>query len=389
VHRFGQISAGLREWTKAFEGLLDLILGKSCRNLTVRHGRLFLQPYQHHDIQKAIANRYYLGKLSLVDCPLAAMRKLGEDTSSQSNTRLVVPSQNSYSPPSVNNILYTSFTSFTAHSSMLFHPPCLYWTLHTLNIASITDLSFEHLDLTPEAWSAILPWLTLPALSNFKIAACSIEFADFSIFASRHPSITSLTLAEDRGPMQHGFDLLPFPKAALPRLTTLTASHNYISHFLKISGTFPCLAFISIATRVPLKKTFDLAEVESVLCDVAHRVRRTVLSLKIRVDSISADWLDRDARSGTKALLGHVTCIELSAGWYLLAAPDAIGLLPNWLALFPRLQQISFAGRCLSWMSLDAKQDLIQSINNTCPQVETVVFDEKVVNTGLSTTLPA
>jgi hypothetical protein len=55
------------------------------------------------------------------------------------------------------------------HTPLLFHATFFRWTIHTLNTAPITTLSFACIDLWHYDWALALPLLTLPALADLAV----------------------------------------------------------------------------------------------------------------------------------------------------------------------------------------------------------------------------
>ncbi|KAJ7259951.1 hypothetical protein B0H12DRAFT_1277879 [Mycena haematopus] len=129
-------------------------------------------------------------------------------------------------------------TTFNIHASLLFHANFFRWTIHTLNTAPLTSLSLTNIDLSHYDWALILPRLSLPALSRLAIGQCAITVPDLDAFLLRHAKIEVLDLAGHGvigalvPPLSESAAEGTTPETFLPRLTTLTASPEYLLYLL-------------------------------------------------------------------------------------------------------------------------------------------------------------
>jgi len=344
------------EWAEAFEELINVVIQKSCSTLTVRLGRLPPGGLYLHNMIAQIEKRLdpYIPVLSHFIDPrvlksFRSMLRYGRSVKRR-------------------NVIDT----FNAHSSMLFHPDLRNWTIGTLNYSCVTTLSLKHLDISPATWSALLPCLALPTLSKLSVDFCTITFTDLSRFLVRHPQIEHLYLGRSLSSPQSERRL---PKSALCQLTTLTANSEYLVHFISPRGALPNLASVSVILRIPAGKHFDFVGINTTLAPISDRLNQTVLSLKLLLESSSAEWMVLDESAvglGAAPCLPGVTGLELKACSYRLS-PLAMSTLPRWLALFPVLKRVLFTTLSTSGPTEpDFRAAFIRGISKTCPGIQSI-----------------
>jgi hypothetical protein len=268
------------------------------------------------------------------------------------------------------------------HSMMVLRQPFLDWAVATANLSPITNLSFNGLTLSAQAWGILLPLLMLPALSNFSIHSTTILFADLALFLARHNQ-TLTTLGLFKSSLQitpaHPMPLVITPKhppppnppgtpaLRLPELKALGASPSYITHFLSMSedektDLFPKLSIIHIE---PFKESvlppgdwgFGGIDLAMYMIARAWQGIGKHLALSIRVHDENekfADWLETivaDPGSQAEAARARVwRRLQNLQDFVLYGSPlgnRAMELIPPWLALLPSLQAVGFHKRCL------------------------------------------
>ena len=364
---FQQCSRSMSDWVEACEGLLTAV-ADCCLFLTVNHGKLYEEASQFHLIAKEMARHTHVPVISR---PFVALKKslsFREGTSSRSWQAYVdpIPATSTHVRPS--RLARPTLRRFRIQSPMLLLPPHCDWTFRILNASSITQLYLLHVPLSTMTWSRVLPCITISTLTHLSIGHCNIAFNDLARFLSRHPKIYKLALS--------GYYTPPYlphlPKAILPRLASLHASPENLTHFLKPVGALPKLDSLSIRLVIYRGRQFNIAEVEQSISHVANRVRECALALEVIIESLSADWLSsphQDELAAGERLLQQVTNVEFSV------ERGAASLLPTWLSLFPVLEHISFMNHSEGTWSRKDKVALLRQIAEKCTTIQHVTIE--------------
>lgn len=275
------------------------------------------------------------------------------------------------------------------HAAMLLHFPFLPWTIDTLNTSSITNLSFDNIDLGSTTWHLVLQSLTLPTLLELSFEYVAITLSDFSRFLSRHPLITRLHLsrpAQTPAEIEAESPLRPFNRRILPRLTTLSLSPSleHFKVFLSRRHSLPSLRNLFLIKDISSGDVFALEDIDPALSTISHRLDTINLSFKLNIDCNTSQWLSTRTTldsCASSALLASVAHMEIKADLVYLEHGVWVRL-PNWLTLFRALREVVFVDFEYSASSQGPSQGdrltFVSSLSKTCRGVETIGFNEEV-----------
>lgn len=404
-----------RDWCSVSGSLLMALGGMSDTSLTVLSGRMFIPGYEQSDIGSLkLAAMSYSGTIDHPSvgrnrcCPV----KHAFERLMTSKWRRRVPSWLSGRNPetmpyhtrldSLDDLRPHAFihlTEFNIHSPLFFQHPFVEWTIATLRSPSIMALSFQKvLNLSDEAWAIMLPYVTLPSLTEFSVASSNLSFTDLLHFLARHPSITTLNLCGSSlrlntrfsGPLSvtASHPLPPHPpehRLSLPHLKTLCASADYAAHLLSIEPArpdmhaFPSLDLIvikySAITMIPYAdEGFDVTDYALRSLSCTHNIASKEISLHLLIHGSTtfaaslAQFLDTNLEHAPYSL-PFVTdimvdeCLKSST-----FSQNMMRLLPRWFkAIFPALKRISLGRRCYVEARRDEEEAFTRMIGKWFP----------------------
>lgn len=209
--------------------------------------------------------------------------------------------------------------------------------------------------------------LALHSLQDLTVDSCNMTFEDLARFLGRHPSIQRLHLGRHLHPPDSHSRV---PQGALPRLTHLSASTEYLMPLLCSKETSPSLESVSVITRIRHGQRFDFGALNKTHPLICHRLQKADLALEVFLETTSVDWSPIiDADLGPLAILPFVTSINIRVGVYSLS-PLILASLPKWLALFPNLSSLNIITLSSSNSNdLSAIYVFIRSLFSYCPRL--------------------
>ncbi|KAF9036868.1 hypothetical protein BJ165DRAFT_1532959 [Panaeolus papilionaceus] len=279
VDRVGVGDAGENDDVPDFTRALDCALARGCQSLAVYHSGAYSPDVEAIE---GILKRSFSGIRGLVKTY---------------NPSLWVPSSFFFNSThnSPHQPTSSALTHFGLHSPILFHPTLCAWTIDTLNTSSsLTTLTITHqLSTPPTAWSALLPYLSLPKLSSLSIDLTALTSEDLFSFLKRHNTILNLDIGKSMSPPN---PFTPFPKNTLKRLTHLSASPRWVTHVLQTPGAVPQLKRATVVVRESGKQRVcaGVMGVHVGLRPVMERVRALEeVGVVLSFGSVSTDWIPR------------------------------------------------------------------------------------------------
>lgn len=277
--------------------------------------------------------------------------------------------------------LMTSLQTFEIYNSDIFCPPLQQYLSLSLNSSPLHTMNLHDVVCSQGTSSvgSMLPLLTLPALSYLYIFSRDLLFEDIMPFLSRHDNLVSLTLKCDSQVPPKSRSL---SASALPRLSSLHATPQYVRYLLRPKGCFPKLRNIVINPDFPFAAQASLIEsrfidVEDSLASLSCHESISDLGLFLPSKSGAAQWLDtgsnprRGKRRNVEKTLNNITAMNLESSGYLAFDPNMTPLVLKWVGLFPALRHVAF-NACLPAMSTEEEIKFVRSIGEVCPTMESV-----------------
>lgn len=301
----------------AVERLLDLVLNKSCEDLTIddRSFLVFCLP------------------------------------GSTPNRNLRISPHTPFPKP---NLL----KSFKIHGCMLRNPRLRDWSINTLNSSLVSTLFIENLE-PPELWIAFVPHVNLPNLTELSIGVVIYTQPEFLHFLYRHPRITTLTITDASSEQLRPLPRL-FPNFLLPDLTSLTAPLACIAQFLRIADVLPSLRHVTVSV------SGDIEGFGRVPPTVAHRLKSVNLSLVL---AATYTWRpDGLPRMGDISVLRYIKSMEV-----LLPPSLEVGISGLLIRLreLRALEYLIFSHRP-SEIEASEFEPFMQSICAACPALKMI-----------------
>jgi hypothetical protein len=245
------------------------------------------------------------------------------------------------------------------------------------NSATLTTLSIGCTVTHCREWYRTLPTISLPALEWLCVQyGAKLKSSDLRTFVHRHPTITTLRLQNLS--VQYS-DLMPFTVDSLPKLNYLSAPAQHIAMILRSLGNYRQLYGLEIGmptrtTRLSSGSPADFDELDEIFTVVRnHNVPRFYITVWFPAGGASKDWFmkmhpDHPAsQDRVERGVYNLTSISIRTEGRGRFHPDVLSLLPNWLALFPRLEHVSICQNSVG--EIEACALLQESIFSKCPQV--------------------
>ncbi|KAJ7284613.1 hypothetical protein C8J57DRAFT_1289097 [Mycena rebaudengoi] len=348
----------LETWSAAISRLLDVILEKQCKTLTVDGGMFIVHPTQ-------LKEAFTLAE------PPTKWRVMASDAS-----RLLWKASETIAGGGKPRM---GPETFNIHSRLLLLRPCFRWTMAALSRSSnLTTLSLAQVDIPEYRYDEILSSIRIPALRHLIIdLRCKLNPGPLSQFLSRHPLIITLSLGHELAALLHDDLAL---SDCLPNLTTLSASPSYV-RFLMTGKRSPSVHSVSLLLHVTHSATFKAHAINTYLESCHTRLQKLPmhLSLIITINHASSLWtgffpeVDRSPQLSSNSLeLVRVLEVIVSSpcGWDTFAE-----MLARWLPTFPKLISASFSGCAKN--APPNMHPLVAQIKQACPEIQIVTIDGK------------
>ncbi|KAF8151437.1 hypothetical protein B0H34DRAFT_129122 [Crassisporium funariophilum] len=186
----------LNEWTSSFSTLLNLIVERGCKSLTVQYDSS-IEPAFHFRSSGRLKRvvTYISHNILRRSTPFADIQwKFERPLHEESNGALDVRTVNlSNLAQGANTIL-----SLSLHSNALLLPPLIGWTTSLLRTHKcLTCITFAHISFSKNIWKTILPVIAdaisdrLKELSFFRHCP-NLDISDLLPFLARFPNLTHL-----------------------------------------------------------------------------------------------------------------------------------------------------------------------------------------------------
>ncbi|KAJ7044547.1 hypothetical protein C8F04DRAFT_1068703 [Mycena alexandri] len=375
--RHSAAEEGIDIWTLEFGALLNTILQRGCTSLTLRYGKFYsdvfeLRPTSSRLVAKPVHALRNVVRHMLPDVPSAPPGN-GWDLLLNAGTSMEFDLQGHST---------SALTHLKIESSMLLLPPCVGWTLSTLQHSPITTLEFVGITLPTRIWSTVLPFIPnlVPALTELNLSILSgISGLDVLLLIAKLPRLKILTIGytEYSRLIQSACpDSGPIPK--LLELTHLHAPSPFIRHFLR-KKYMPSLTALCISPRRPIISSgLRLRHIVGHFSEILRRLEKhnltPVLSLELQFgrDSdaeMAADLTSpapgEDVIQALKAITRLIVCSNFE-----IAAPT----LARWIARFPNLVYVSLRARS----AVEATLDNARAISEQNPNVVSLELNGKL-----------
>ncbi|KAF5313067.1 hypothetical protein D9619_002539 [Psilocybe cf. subviscida] len=255
-------------WTDALTGLMNLLVQKKCKMLTVSEGQYMAHTYtydahksrRHFQASRArksifanlplglmkILNRRRASLDSSVDLEMNLMKSDGWHwvRASGTGTEITVARMSPEARAA------HQLTTLHLQSPMFLMPPMLPWTISALSLSSLTTLSISHLAFTPRQWASFLALVAAyaPRLRFFHIVhARAFASADVQSLLMRLPLLMHLLVGHTVRFID-GYTALSAPWPAFEHLEELGAPAEWVAKLLidKLKG-LPRLRVLSIS----------------------------------------------------------------------------------------------------------------------------------------------
>jgi hypothetical protein len=404
-------------WRKEFGSMLDQFLVKGCKKLHITGGSRIWTIYRYPretmkrsmplatDVkqqrsrlasslqllkarEEKLASRTFFGALRRKFTSLFS-NVVPAKTPLQATTPLEEPAK---PPPSVTAIpqpvssdpgVKPSLHEFYVHCEMLLQTPFLGWTLSTLQLNGecITALSFKCIGILSVTWTDFFAALTFPSLSEFEITSDLFvlpqgpEFPCIESFLTRHPSITLLHL---RG-LFIPSTFPPAQESILPNLVKLTAHPAYVNWLLSSPNSLPSLGSITISSEYLLTPPFDYAHFDDALVSIAQNAGQVELGIGFSSEKVADDWLQDHVNIGcqvsTVSQLTEIKILAIRSYWFVEFSERILEILPEFLALFPRLEHVRFMEQPEENEQAMSAGGFVKAIVLRCPHVKTVLIN--------------
>ncbi|KAG6889112.1 hypothetical protein C0995_003681 [Termitomyces sp. Mi166 len=370
----GLATAASDTWKPSFLSLLDTVLERDCKSLTIAHGHFLVAPLllkKGSRLQgpEAVPERTFLG------LPWLPRRKQASNVHVRPGNKLV---------------------SFSVHSNMLLSAPFYEWTLQTLHANPITSLSFRVYGLSQDTWSLILNAITLPSLTSFSTETLNIAFPTLVSFLRRHPTITTLnlhphflhpgtvTLSKPQSSKRNSLVPSLVALGGSPKNVTALLSHLHADTALRVRE----LTFVlSMHQRVFHPSDFAALSAQIIDAVKGKGVWPTSLTLRFSVpyETLHPRLVPEEDDSLTvrsvEALLGNVETLTFCTDGHYAFARWVIPRLSAWLgANFVSLENVRLSGDCVAGIDVRGRKMLVQSIRDSCHGMKNVVFGDEEAN---------
>ncbi|KAJ3502473.1 hypothetical protein NLJ89_g8872 [Agrocybe chaxingu] len=252
------------------------------------------------------------------------------------------------------------------------------WTLTTLTV---------YLDIVPTSFlKSFLRSLRLPALLDLTLVKnsrdsddCRLAFVDLSFFLSRHASIARLKLG---GAAPAKTSTEP-PK--LPHLIAVAAQASYLTWILgaRDQESFPRLQRVgSLGTS--FFHHYNEAANYPPFDEVFESIRplRNPITLTLKLENYRLEeWFLSHCSAGQAdsviSSLACVSCLEFVASYTTHLTADILAILPEWLALFPKLVDVQFTFFLPDDQERLCDPKILRRIARSCPNILSIVVNCK------------
>lgn len=350
-------------WKIKFMHLLAKIVEKGCSHLVVTHGHFLPIDLLENLLNARKLKGAFRGSVSSIAAFL-------NPSSPSLEKQLQIPPLNQLQVLSI-------------HSSLFLIDPFYEWFIQIMSISSIHTLSLRLSGIPQDTWSATLSCINIQSLSHFSAESLDIRFVDLMSFLSRHSSIETLDLHPNfvyGGSRKLGRRT---KRPHLPKFRSLSGSPENVRDLLDaVQSPPPHLHTIglSLPTQQSVFRAMDFGKLDGKISAAIQGVMPTELSLKFLVpyfvDDHSRGSGARVARERTSPRFPSVQTLKFTSDGHFAFAKWIIPALPQWLATFPSLQHVIFAGDCAPSDAND-RVAIVQSISRTCPGVTSVVMGEE------------
>ena len=257
-----------------------------------------------------------------------------------------------------------TLTSFKVTNPVLLWPRWLTWTAKSLQCSPLTCLDVTN---CMAELAKALPSLTLPHLSELRLASMNLPVSILAPFLSRHPTIRTLkilSLNQD----------VPIKTQLFPSLTSLHGEFTEdLTYLLAKPMSFPCLKTIHVNDL--------MCQTPASVAEFFKNVTRTPTSylstsLVEPVDPHLRPWLRSFHRFRRKTSarfdLTQITAIQLSCTRRL---PDLSVDLPLWLSLFPELNMLDLQARNFRGTRNEEILAFMEHLRVEYPQIQIVKYN--------------
>lgn len=417
-----QAQLDMENWRLEFAELLDAALAKSCRRLLVygaNHISLKFSnlsgrssqtdgsssqtihagdPQLGHILLKSLYQFTERKLLSIFGKPSGNNLKLASSTTPAMRQSPSTACKSEDLEPTFERSIeqltpptFSVLTTFHIHSQMLLQPPLLDWTQSRLQLsaATLSDLSLNVDSNSLHTWTSVLSQLNLRALSKFELICdqlvqpTGVHFRIVAAFLARHRSLSSLhlyglALPRDLSPLH-------YKPPILPGLTSLTAHPSFVAWFFNCNAPFVYQPFpyITISSEF---SWFEYNLFDQALITLASRPETDMkLALRFVTGNGVDKWIQKHVSLGhSRSCLSTLRSVkQLSIhSHHSLMLPFSEGvvkILPSFLALFPSLEDVTFAKQSL-WVD-QLIDGLVKEVETSCPRIKLFLVD--ALPTGL------
>jgi hypothetical protein len=371
---------GLHGWTKALLELMGEIARSPCQRLYIHdtYSNCWPDPIPRSSFS---TNNHPTLQLPhpITHHPPRALKNIGQSFYNLFRTRSTAPIPVHVAGSAAARNRSPGLQSLQLNCACLFKSSDLIeWIISTLNQSSttLTSLSIGNKCISTACFTAMLPLLRLPLLSDFSISSSSLEFSDLVDFLTRHPTILKLNLLD--GTIRHDDSRIPYWD--LPHLQKLSATPDYVELFLRgqSRGWFPELDFISIEP-CPWEYDSHVENTEKALWAVGEFLntkarKRRRLSLSITTNPRERGYPNtsisrRNSTSRPDQRLRYIDTLHFKTEH---KTPLSLETLIHWLKLFPVLEHVSFTSTCLPTMNHAEQIGFVQQTSGACTHLQTV-----------------
>ncbi|KAJ7021509.1 hypothetical protein C8F04DRAFT_1140749, partial [Mycena alexandri] len=348
----------LRHWSVGLECLLNCILERNSRSLTMMYGRQFTRTYSHvpstthrSSITRLLAD--FSRRLRSHDTETQDFRRVEEQ--GDSRIELSVPA-------SLNSSAQLS--ALVIQSAILILPPALRWTLAVLQHCPITSLTLDlRVQLQDWAvWHTVISLIISAArgLTTLVLLEVNHIHDDHIIeFIPQFGLLRHLTIIS-QGVWELG---LINPPPQLPELETIRASPMFIDYLLRHPRCFPKIKSICVVWPKLLRATANVDVLMGAVSRIIEVLDERELSPGLSVSASTmlypAVLLAQNSLGSFPAFCGRIQALELTAK--PLYFPD-IADMAAWTALFPHVRRIYITLARLSITTSDFGPDVARLV---------------------------